>query len=74
MRMEMSLPSGFWKGRIPEYVAELNEATRLLREEYPDIQASVQDGCADIREMVGEITDYIKLFDRNIADLSKALR
>ncbi len=44
----------------PEKARILLASTLLLRDWYPEMQGSVQDGCADIREMVSEIADYIK--------------
>ncbi|MCW3097316.1 MAG: hypothetical protein JWL77_2934 [Chthonomonadaceae bacterium] len=49
-----------WQATDPEKARELLGATQLLRDWYPEMQGSVQDGCADIREMVSEIADYIK--------------
>lgn len=44
----------------PEIAAAVTEATQPLLDWYPEVKASVMDGCADIREMVSEIADYIK--------------
>ncbi len=39
---------------------EIYNATLPLRDWYPEMEVAVQDGCADIKEMVSEIADYIK--------------
>ncbi len=49
-----------WQNTDPEKAQQLQGSTQLLRDWYPEMQGSVQDGCADIREMVSEIADYIK--------------
>lgn len=49
-----------WRDSDPEKARMLLNQTQLLRDWYPEMQRSVQDGCADIREMVSEIADYIK--------------
>ena len=36
------------------------DATLPLRDWYPEMRGAVADGCADVREMVSEIADYIK--------------
>ncbi len=43
-----------------EAAAALHDAVQPLRDWYPEARSAVQDGCADIREMVAEIADYIK--------------
>jgi|SRR5579871_1169021 len=60
MYVELDELAARWKERMPQAMKEMNEVTGLLREGYPDMLESVRDGCADIREMVGEIADYIK--------------
>lgn len=57
---EMDALTASWQDSDPEKVRRLLESTQLLRDWYPEMQGSVQDGCADIREMVSEIADYIK--------------
>jgi signal transduction histidine kinase len=44
----------------PEMAQEIEAATESLREWHPEVQSAVRDGCADIRELVGGIADYIK--------------
>jgi signal transduction histidine kinase len=43
-----------------EVIHYVEKAVQPLREWYPEMRSSVQDGCEDIREMVSEIADYIK--------------
>jgi signal transduction histidine kinase len=46
--------------RDPIVCREINSATLPLRDWYPEMQEAVEDGCADIWEMVSEISDYVK--------------
>lgn len=39
---------------------ELYNLTLSLRDWYPEMESMIRDGCADIREMVTEISDYVK--------------
>ena len=39
---------------------EVYNLTLPLREWYPEMVVSIKDGCADIKEMVSEIADYLK--------------
>jgi signal transduction histidine kinase len=54
-RLETQIASDY-----PQIAAELQQSTSALRQWYPEMLSSVQDGCTDIREMVSEIADYIK--------------
>lgn len=62
------------KATQPKLVDDLNNAIIPLREWYPEAQVAIKDGCADIREMVSEIADYVKgvqatnIVDNNITD------
>jgi signal transduction histidine kinase len=49
-----------WRPGHPDMAAAVEQATQPLRDWYPEAQSSVRDGCADIRELVSEITDYVK--------------
>ena len=49
-----------WCPGHPDMARQLQEAIQPLRDWVPEVQGSVKDGCADIREMVSEIADYIK--------------
>ena len=49
-----------WKAQSPQLATEIMDEIEPLRAWYPEMQSSVKDGCADIREMVSEIADYIK--------------
>ncbi|HZO88011.1 MAG TPA: GAF domain-containing sensor histidine kinase [Chthonomonadaceae bacterium] len=49
-----------WQQTNPDLAITLQQATDALREWYPEMETAVKDGCADIREMVSEIADYIK--------------
>ena len=49
-----------WQAQSPEVTAEMLDVIEPLRDWYPEMKASVKDGCSDIREMVSEIADYIK--------------
>lgn len=44
----------------PEQVARLWNAASFFRELYPEMESGILDGCTDIREMVAEISDYLK--------------
>ena len=44
----------------PVGAQEVAAVTLSLRDWYPEMRVAVKDGCADIREMVSEIADYIK--------------
>ena len=44
----------------PTDAQDVANATLSLRDWYPEMRVAVKDGCADIREMVSEIADYIK--------------
>jgi signal transduction histidine kinase len=44
----------------PALAGQTIAATQALRDWYPEMETSVKDGCADIRELVGEIADYVK--------------
>src|SRR5579884_388400 len=46
--------------RHPEIGEALCEVTQPLREQVAFLQEAVKDGCLDIREMTGAITDYIR--------------
>jgi signal transduction histidine kinase len=66
-----------WEKADSEKATALRDATELLREEYPYMQSSAKDGCADIKEMVGEIADYIKgtqSTHMEVADVRDALK
>lgn len=45
---------------VEEYQAKVLKAVEPLRDWCPEMLSAMQDGCGDIREMVGEIADYIK--------------
>lgn len=49
-----------WEPTHPQEVAALRATTEPLRDWYPEMLSSVNDGCGDIREMVSQIADYIK--------------
>jgi signal transduction histidine kinase len=49
-----------WEPERPEMAQALREAVDPLREYAPEAEQGISDGCADIREMVSEIADYIK--------------
>ncbi len=49
-----------WRETNPEIAGEIAAATEALRDWYPEVLTSVKDGCADIRELVSEIADYVK--------------
>lgn len=49
-----------WQAQSSKVTTEIMDVVEPLRPWYPEMQASVKDGCADIREMVSEIADYIK--------------
>jgi len=57
---ELDALAASWQDSDPEKAQLMQAPTQLLRDWYPEMQGSVQDGCADIREMVSEIADYIK--------------
>ncbi len=57
---ELDAIAASWRGTDPDKAATLLETTQMLRDWYPEMQGSVKDGCADIREMVSTIADYIK--------------
>jgi len=57
---ELDALAASWQESDPEKAWQMMTPTQLLRDWYPEMQGSVQDGCADIREMVSEIADYIK--------------
>jgi signal transduction histidine kinase len=44
----------------PDLALQVDAAVQPLRDWIPEVQGSVADGCADIREMVSEIADYVK--------------
>ena len=44
----------------PVDAKDVADVTLSLRDWYPEMRVAVKDGCADIREMVSEIADYIK--------------
>lgn len=44
----------------PVGAKDVADVTTSLRDWYPEMRIAVKDGCADIREMVSEIADYIK--------------
>lgn len=44
----------------PDVARAVRGTTQMLRDLYPEMAAGVKDGCTDIREMVGEIADYLK--------------
>jgi signal transduction histidine kinase len=60
MFKELDELAASWQESDPEKAAMMLNHVQLLRDWYPEMQGSVQDGCADIREMVSEIADYIK--------------
>jgi len=49
-----------WKAEAPNVANAVEQIIAPLQHWYPEVKTSVKDGCSDIREMVGEITDYIK--------------
>lgn len=48
------------RDRSADVADEIENAILPLRDWCPEARTSVKDGCADIREMVSEIADYIK--------------
>jgi signal transduction histidine kinase len=49
-----------WEPEHPEMAQALREAVEPLRDYAPEAEQGISDSCADIREMVSEIADYIK--------------
>jgi signal transduction histidine kinase len=45
---------------VEEFQAKVLNAMEPLRDWCPEMLSAMRDGCGDIREMVGEIADYIK--------------
>lgn len=60
MYEDLDALAGEWQESDPDKARQMLEPTQLLRDWYPEMQGAIQDGCADIREMVSEIADYIK--------------
>ncbi len=57
---EIDALAASWQESDPAKAQAVLNHTQAMRDWYPEMQGSVQDGCADIREMVSEIADYIK--------------
>jgi K+-sensing histidine kinase KdpD len=49
-----------WKDNSPEHAAALDDLLFMFRSEFPYTVQAIDDSCADIKELVSEIADYIK--------------
>lgn len=60
MYTELDTLMPLWKAESPNVAEAVEQITAPLQNWYPEVKSSVKDGCADIRELVSEITDYLK--------------